>query len=87
MSKDTPEVGDVWQYEYKELKTKYYISAIARFKNPEYYVFVLYKNGNNQVTGRWWDKEEWEKTLLQDFTCLGKSKGNIEQLFETENKE
>lgn len=84
MSKDIPEVGDVWLYKYKEFKTEYYISAIARFKNPEYYVFVLYKNGNNQVVGRWWDKEEWEKTLLQDFTYLGKSKANIGDLFKTE---
>lgn len=87
MSKDTPEVGDVWIYKYKEFKTEYYISAIASYECLEYYIFLLYKNGNNQVVGCWWGKEKWEKTLLQDFTCRGKSKANIDDLFKTENEE
>jgi len=87
MSKDKPEVGDVWLYKYEEFKTEYYISAIASYECPEYYVFLLYKNGNNQVVGCWWGKEKWEKTLLQDFTYLGKSKANIDDLFRTENEE
>lgn len=86
MSKE-PEVGDVWEYKYKKFKTEYYISAIAGYKNSEYYVFVLYKNGNGQVVGRWLDKEEWEKMLLQDFTYLDQSKASINDLFKTENEE
>lgn len=85
MSKDrTPEVGDVWQFKYKEFETKYYISAIARNPCPEYYYFVLYKNGNNEVVGCWWDKERWDKAML---FYLGKSKVNINDLFKTENEE
>ena len=38
----TPEVGDVWLYKYNEFKTEYYISAIASYECPEYYVFLLY---------------------------------------------
>ena len=85
MSKDKPEVGDIWEFKYKEFETKYYISAIARNPYPcfEYYYFTLYKNGNNEVASWWWDKERWDKAMM---TYLGKSKANINELFEIEDK-
>lgn len=87
MSKDTPEVGDVWVYKRNEFEIRYYISAIAGQKCSEYYLYVLYVNGNNFVVGCWLDEKEWEQQVRCGLTYISKSKANIDDLFKTENEE
>lgn len=81
MSKDTPEVGDIW----KDNNTKKPI-----------YVFGIYKTswGEYVCWCYYWEKElelisenVGKKLFLQNYTYLGKSKVNINDLFKTENEE
>lgn len=78
MSKDKPEVGDVWLGGYK-----HYVSAVAQTENLDWF-YVLYLNGNKQIIGNWLPiaiikEHKWK--------YLGKSKANINDLFETELKQ
>lgn len=86
MSKE-PQVGDVWRYRFNEYETIYHISAIAEYKCPEYYLFVLFKNGYGEVIGYWIDEKKWQTMLLGNMKYLGKSKASIGDLFKTENEE
>lgn len=72
MSKDRePEVGDVWQ----SINQK--IVIIAR---DEYMFGCVVDNSQNII--QWRHKESF-----YEYKYLGKSKANIEQLFEVENEE
>lgn len=75
------QVGDLLQSKY-DRKTKYYISAIARYENEVYSCFVLYMNGNKEVVGYWLDKDCSEINHCQ---YVGHSKANITDIFETED--
>jgi hypothetical protein len=80
MSKDTPEVGDVWVdgYNRKILITD---------------VYDLINNGYAEcITTDIWRPEILKSRLIpfeefQFLTYLGKSKANINDLFKTENEE
>lgn len=74
MSKDKPEVGDVWLGGYK-----HYVSAVSQTENLDWF-YVLYLNGNKQIIGNWLPiaiikEHKWK--------YLGKSKVKIEDLFKT----
>ncbi len=73
MSKDKPEVGDVWKS--KELNFKVHIISI--FGNMP---FVLYINEDNER-----DYFPLE-TFLEAFDYIGKAKAIFEDLFKTENE-
>lgn len=76
MSKDiTPEVGDVFQ---SVVDTDIRIYIIDKYKGG-YEVLVSDKR---EV----WDINEWHY-WKDDYTYLGKSKANINDLFKTENEE
>jgi hypothetical protein len=75
MSKDTPEVGDVWQTNSK--KTGLQNIVVTGIKNN---VYVLTDKG---VASTRWLSDFRRK----EYTYLGKSKASIEQLFEVENEE
>lgn len=75
MSKDTPEVGDVW--EEKDLKIKYIFLDVTKHGS---FVFAEYSRKTHDVG--FIDTEDY-KTL----TYLGKSKAKIDNLFKTENEE
>lgn len=77
MSKDTPEVGDVWEYKYGF--DKIYIIEIDL---PNGYVRVLKK-----ITGKYIQQREYTTEFFNDCRYLGKSKANIDDLFKTENEE
>ena len=73
MSKDKPEVGDVWLNE-----ANFNVNVFAVSVNIcAFYVF------NNNIWAGEFTKEEFLKT----HTYLGKSKANIKDLFKTENEE
>ena len=73
MSKDTPEVGDVWKIKGKD--TLFHIEAV---EDAFVTVYIL-----PTVFGRAVDK----KLLEKHCEYLGKSKANIDDLFKTENEE
>ena len=68
MSKDKPEVGDVWIN--KTGRKKYYIVSLGNS-----YVACLVKGLG--ISTKYYD-------LFQNYTYLGKSKVKIEDLFKTE---
>lgn len=76
MSKDTPEVGDVWYTKSKKAGNKRII--ISGIKNSV--VYVLSENG--VASTRW-----CYVFKNGNYTYLGKSKANIDDLFKTENEE
>jgi hypothetical protein len=77
MSKDTPEVGDVWEYKYGFDKLH-----IIETDLPNGYVRVLKK-----ITGKYLQQREYTLEFFNDCRFLGHSKANIDDLFKTENEE
>lgn len=73
MSKDKPEVGDVWKYQEK----LYHISAIT-----ERFVEVWCLSSDDIIRKHNWVIRDF-KTV---FTYLGKSKANINDLFEVQDE-
>ena len=71
MSKDTPEVGDVWE----SINQK--IVIIVR---DEDMFGCAVTNSQNKIQWR-------HKGSFCEYTYLGKSKANIDDLFKTENEE
>ena len=82
MSKDTPEVGDVWEYMEDELL---YIEKVIYIRENTYQCESILKD---KYTGdiRFFFLPMFD-TLQKHFTYLGKSKVNIDDLFKTENEE
>ena len=82
MSKDRPEVGDVWQYPngIKMVIVKETMS-IDIFREPKEIISftVVEDDGEPNI--------HEEIVFLGNFTYLGKSKARIEDLFKTENEE
>lgn len=77
MSKEKPEVGDVW--EHKDTK----IRRIIIYKDnyyTEYLSYMQFSNGRNYHIGQAYD----DHSFSRNNTCLGKSKVNINDLFEVE---
>lgn len=77
MSKDTPEVGDVWGDEYdNRVFISYGGKSIILF-----YILVIVED---LMLARELTKSR--KEFLDEYTYLGKSKANIDDLFKTENE-
>lgn len=76
MSKDTPEVGDVWEYRYG--LDKYYVVAILSDRICT--ITLIDKRFVKQ-------REYLTEAFVEDFRYLGESKANIDDLFKTENEE
>lgn len=76
MSKDIPEVGDVWEDDngYKVLILKTFISYFEAISENFLYR-IIYKCA----------KKDYKD--ISSYTYLGKSKANIDDLFKTENEE
>jgi hypothetical protein len=75
MSKDTPEVGDIWIE--KDDKYKKYIILSANYITQT--ITVLDKH--------FWKSGFSYEMFTEYFTYLSKSKANIDDLFKTENEE
>lgn len=73
MSKDTPEVGDVWE----DKDAKYRIYHIISVNNHSVIVADIHL----------WKSEFSIKVFKSFCTYLGKSKANIDDLFKTESEE
>lgn len=71
ISKDTPEVGDIWIN--KTGTKKYYVVSLGNN-----YVYCLVKGLG--ISTKYYD-------LFRNYTYLDKSKANINDLFKTENEE
>lgn len=80
MSKDTPEVGDVWEYQ----NLKYHIVEKGTYEDFFDGLVDGVKVINEQLL-----KREGLKTkyLVKEGKYLGHSKANINDLFKTENEE
>lgn len=74
MSKDTPEVGDVWEYQGKQ----YHLSSV-----DDRYITVWCKSNDEVIRRHKWVTRSFNAC----FTYLGKSKANIDDLFKTDNEE
>ena len=77
MSKEKPEVGDVWQYKYG--LDKVYILATNLIGERTRTLNFIDKGYVQQ-------REYLTKGFVDDFRYLGKSKVKIEDLFKTENE-
>jgi len=77
MSKDTPEVGDVWLCEGG------FKAYICNIENGYIHCFTFFREGENNCYEAVLNK----KLFLKYHTYLGKSKANIDDLFKTENEE
>lgn len=76
MSKDTPEVGDVWKANSSGIV--FYLSSIdVRDKKM---MFSMAQDGRTK-------RILVDNYFLMENTYLGKSKANIDDLFKTENEE
>lgn len=78
MSKDTPEVGDVWEDEwgYKVLILKTFINYSEAISENFAYR-IIYNKGCA--------KKDYKDISRYDY--IGKSKANIDDLFKTENEQ
>lgn len=74
MSKDTPEVGDVFKDKFKNRMFVYYTDKVTTS------FYIKFRNVIEKYT-------VLTREFIQTFTYLGKSKANIDDLFETENEE
>lgn len=74
MSKDTPEVGDVWKY---QDGAKVYIMDIDEETVEAFTI----------LGGSAWSGTFQKDEFLKNHIYLGKSKVNINDLFKTENKD
>ena len=82
MSKEKPEVGDVWLSggNFGGSGTKCYISAVALTENLDV-SHLLYLNGNKQIIGNWHDNN----FIVNNMKFLGKSKASLSHLFEVQD--
>ena len=79
MSKDTPEVGDVWQPKNNE-----YSRVIVTYYSDEFEVLLIairYAGILQKI------KKYHKRWFVNNYKYLGKSKANIDDLFKTENDE
>lgn len=75
MSKEhTPECGDVWQHKKLEVNVR------IVYVNPLEVGYCHYKPCNNYLTKDY----DSLKAFLKNFKYLGKSKVNLEELFDVE---
>jgi hypothetical protein len=76
MSKDTPEVGDVWKHNQDG-----FIFCVTYIENELYkWAHSVWQDGSIH-------KIYYGGFFTNRYTYLGKSKANIDDLFKTENEE
>ena len=80
MSKDTPEVGDVWIDGYKR---KIFVADVYDLKNNGFAECITTDIYRPEVL----KARDIKFDTFQFLTYLGKSKANINDLFKTENEE
>lgn len=88
MSKDTPEVGDVWAIK-ETAKDDFYgdrfrIIALFTYQDELYSRLLMFEEYTDSYFIETW---LWKDILINDYTYLGKSKTNLNDLFKTENGE
>lgn len=76
----TPEVGDVWGNAFET----YYIEAIDILGEKNKKMIRALKRVNEKYVVQ---RQYFQENFIEDYRYLGKSKANIEQLFEVENEE
>ena len=69
MSKEKPEIGDVWESEYK---TRVRIIFVDKYEVRFYYLWGNYLSKESDCIS----------SFLENHTYLGKSKVNIKELFD-----
>lgn len=74
MSKDTPEVGDMFEDKFKNRMFVYYTDKVTTS------FYIKFRNEIEKYTAL-------TREFIQTFTYLGKSKVTINDLFKTENEE
>ena len=92
MSKDTPEIGDIWEYKTDD---KHKIHIVSKYKcYPLDGKFRSIDECQNfECVHRCNSRKELETSnylyedIIEYYTYLGKSKANIDDLFKTENEE
>lgn len=80
MSKDKPEVGDVWGDAFE----KYYIEAIDILGEKNKKMVRTVKKVNEKYVVQ---RQYFQENFIEDYRYLGQSKAKIEDLFKTENEE
>lgn len=80
MSKDIPEVGDVWEFKYGFDKT-YIEEANLVGENKRQRIRALLQVDKRYVVQR----DYYVEGFVEDHRYLGKSKANINQLFEVQD--
>ena len=83
MSKDTPEANEIWTQ--KGRKDKYPIRILGIYKSfyGDYVHWCYFCEADLEIEN---DNIRMDK-FLENYTYLGKSKANIDDLFKTENEE
>lgn len=81
MSKDTPEVGDVWEFKYG-LDRVYILKTQLICGDGKELIRVLRKVDESYFVQR----EHYANVFREDYRYLSKSKANIDDLFKTENE-
>lgn len=78
MSKDTPEVGDIWECNGQKIVIVNILAYTDENISPDYQILYNIKH--------WFDLGHIRKEDFDFFTYLGKSKANINELFEVEDE-
>ena len=73
MSKDKPEVGDVWV---SDCKTRVIVIFVDKYEVEYYYLWGSYLQKDSETYS----------CFIDSMTYLGKAKYSIEDLFKTENE-
>lgn len=82
MSKDTPEVGDVWEFKYGF--DRLYVTKTNLIGEDKLERIRALKKLDD---GHFVQREYYTNGFIEDHTYLGKSKANINDLFKTENED
>ena len=83
MSKDTPEVGDIFARINKTKVSNRRITSIHKCCDGDCIVHLAYLDGDNRIS----EEVVFLSTMNKHYTYLGKNKANIDDLFKTENEE
>ena len=83
MSKDTPEVGDVFERIDKTKVSNRRITSIYKCCDGDYMIYLAYLDEDNRIS----EEVIFLSAMNKHYKYLGKSKANINDLFEIkENK-
>ena len=85
MSKEKPEVGDVWGHKATCDAVKIYIKENSYAERGQDVYKVLRDDINSSIVG-WTFQYLPEKTIKKYYTYLGKSKANLNDLFKVKDE-